>query len=52
MVFALSRRVVVLHRGELLCDGPPDHVRADARVREVYLGQEVEAAAPSAGRAP
>jgi branched-chain amino acid transport system ATP-binding protein len=42
VVFSLSDRVLVLHRGEVLCDGPPDHVRADARVREVYLGQEVE----------
>jgi len=45
VVFALSARVVVLHRGELLCDGPPERVRADARVREVYLGHEVEAEA-------
>jgi len=44
VVFALSARVVVLHRGELLCDGPPERVRADARVREVYLGHEVAAA--------
>ncbi len=45
VVFSLSDRVVVLHRGEVLCDGPPDHVRGDPRVREVYLGQEVEAVA-------
>ena len=45
VVFSLSERVVVLHKGEVLCDGTPDHVRGDARVREVYLGQEVEAAA-------
>lgn len=42
VVFSLSDRVVVLHRGEVLCDGTPDHVRADAKVQEVYLGQEVE----------
>jgi branched-chain amino acid transport system ATP-binding protein len=48
VVFSLSHRVVVLHRGELLCDGAPQAVRADARVREVYLGQEV---AGEAGRA-
>jgi branched-chain amino acid transport system ATP-binding protein len=41
VVFSLSQRVVVLHRGELLCDGPPGRVRGDARVREVYLGDEV-----------
>jgi branched-chain amino acid transport system ATP-binding protein len=49
VVFSLSERVVVLHRGELLCDGTPDVVRADEKVREVYLGREVEpGAAPEA----
>jgi branched-chain amino acid transport system ATP-binding protein len=43
VVFSLSDRVLVLHRGEVLCDGAPDAVRADAKVREVYLGQEIEA---------
>ncbi len=53
VVFALSRRVVVLHRGELLCDGAPERVRADPRVREVYLGDEVsDLAEASAGRTP
>ena len=41
VVFSLSDRVVVLHRGEVLCDGPPEAVRGDPRVREVYLGTEV-----------
>jgi branched-chain amino acid transport system ATP-binding protein len=41
VVFSLSERVIVLHRGELLCDGPPERVRNDERVREVYLGHEV-----------
>jgi branched-chain amino acid transport system ATP-binding protein len=51
VVFSLSDRVVVLHRGELLCDGAPERVRGDARVREVYLGDEVaEGAAEAAGR--
>jgi branched-chain amino acid transport system ATP-binding protein len=35
------RAVVVLHRGEILCDGAPDKVRNDPRVKEVYLGDEV-----------
>jgi branched-chain amino acid transport system ATP-binding protein len=48
VVFSLSDRVVVLHRGEVLCDGPPDRVRADAKVREVYLGQELHAERPGA----
>jgi branched-chain amino acid transport system ATP-binding protein len=48
VVFSLSDRVVVLHRGDVLCDGTRDAVRADPRVREVYLGDEV---APLAGAA-
>ncbi len=41
VVFSLSERVVVLHRGEILCDGTAEKVRQDARVKEVYLGDEV-----------
>jgi len=41
VVFSLSERIIVLHRGEILCDGTPESVRADAKVREVYLGDEV-----------
>ena len=37
-VFGHAHRVLVLHRGQLIADGPPDAVRADARVQEVYLG--------------
>lgn len=41
VVFSLSERIIVLHRGEILCDGTPGEVRADAKVREVYLGEDV-----------
>jgi len=41
VVFSLSERIIVLHRGEILCDGTPEAVRADAKVREVYLGDDV-----------
>ena len=41
VVFSLSERIIVLHRGEILCDGAPDVVRADGKVREVYLGDDV-----------
>jgi branched-chain amino acid transport system ATP-binding protein len=51
VVFSLSARVVVLHRGEVLCDGPPDVVRSDAQVREVYLGNEVVDLLPAAPEA-
>jgi branched-chain amino acid transport system ATP-binding protein len=41
IVFSLSERVVVLHRGEILGDGPPDEIKNNAQVREVYLGDSV-----------
>ncbi|MHB1012913.1 MAG: ABC transporter ATP-binding protein [Desulfobacteria bacterium] len=41
VVFSLSERIIVLHRGEILCDGTPGQVRTDANVREVYLGDDV-----------
>ncbi len=41
VVFALSDRVVVLNHGEIIGDGPPDKIKSDPRVREVYLGEEM-----------
>jgi branched-chain amino acid transport system ATP-binding protein len=38
VVFSLADRITVLHYGEVLAEGTPDEVRADARVYEVYLG--------------
>jgi branched-chain amino acid transport system ATP-binding protein len=38
VVFGFATRVIVLHLGEVIAAGAPDQVRADARVREVYLG--------------
>jgi branched-chain amino acid transport system ATP-binding protein len=38
VVFEHADRVLVLDRGELIAAGNPDEVRADARVRQVYLG--------------
>jgi branched-chain amino acid transport system ATP-binding protein len=38
-VFARAQRVVVMDRGTLIADGPPDLVRADPLVQEVYLGR-------------
>jgi branched-chain amino acid transport system ATP-binding protein len=38
VVFSLADRITVLHHGEVLSEGPPDEVRADPRVYEVYLG--------------
>ncbi|MBL8703181.1 MAG: ABC transporter ATP-binding protein [Alphaproteobacteria bacterium] len=38
VVFAHADRIIVLNRGQLIAEGAPSAVRADARVREVYLG--------------
>ncbi len=41
VIHALKRiatRLAVLHFGAIICEGEPDAVLADARVREVYLG--------------
>jgi branched-chain amino acid transport system ATP-binding protein len=37
-VFGYADDVIVLVRGEIIASGSPDKVRANARVREVYLG--------------
>ena len=37
-VFGYASRVIVLHEGAVIAAGTPEAVRADARVREVYLG--------------
>ncbi|HMN70264.1 MAG TPA: ABC transporter ATP-binding protein [Rhodoblastus sp.] len=38
IVFAVSSRIAVMHRGEIIADGAPDAISRDARVQEVYLG--------------
>jgi branched-chain amino acid transport system ATP-binding protein len=38
VVFGVASRVIVMHLGEVIAEGSPEAVRADARVREVYLG--------------
>ena len=38
-VRSIARHVTVLHEGRVLVEGPFDAVQADARVREVYLGE-------------
>ena len=38
VVFAHADRIVVLNRGSLIAEGAPEEVRANAKVRQVYLG--------------
>jgi branched-chain amino acid transport system ATP-binding protein len=38
VVFRLAHKITVLHRGAVIADGPPEAVKADARVQEAYLG--------------
>ena len=39
LVFRFARRITVLVQGRVLCEGSPAEIGADARVREVYLGE-------------
>jgi branched-chain amino acid transport system ATP-binding protein len=39
LVFRLARQITVLVQGRILVEGPPEAIAADARVRDVYLGE-------------
>ena len=39
LVFRLAKRITVMVQGSILVEGPPEQIAADARVREVYLGE-------------
>jgi branched-chain amino acid transport system ATP-binding protein len=39
VVFEHADRILVLNRGSLIAEGPPDEVRANREVRAIYLGE-------------
>jgi branched-chain amino acid transport system ATP-binding protein len=41
VVFKYSDRVVVMHEGRFLADGPPDAIRGNADVAKYLLGTDV-----------
>jgi branched-chain amino acid transport system ATP-binding protein len=38
VVFNHADRIIVLNRGELVAEGPPEEVQTNAKVKEIYLG--------------
>lgn len=41
IVFSLSDRIVVLHRGQILAEGRPEEIKQNEDVQKVYLGEEI-----------
>lgn len=39
LVFRFAQRITVLVQGEVLCEGTPEEIAGDRRVRQVYLGE-------------
>ncbi|MEM2302055.1 MAG: ABC transporter ATP-binding protein [Sulfolobales archaeon] len=39
VVFNISKRIIVMNRGEVLAEGSPNDIAEDKRVREIYLGE-------------
>lgn len=39
-VFGVADRIIVLHQGKVVADGLPAEIRADTRVKEIYMGIE------------
>jgi len=39
LVFRFAQRITVLVQGEVLCEGTPQEIATDPRVRQVYLGE-------------
>jgi len=42
VIMGLCNRVIVLHHGEKICEGTPEHVCSDDNVVKVYLGKKFQ----------
>lgn len=40
VVFEVAERIIVLHYGQIIADGPPESIQNDQMVREIYMGAE------------
>jgi branched-chain amino acid transport system ATP-binding protein len=40
LVFNLADRILVLYYGKLIAEGRPEEIKANPRVKEIYLGDE------------
>lgn len=43
LVFGVAERIIVMHQGRIITDGSVDEIRADAQVRDIYMGGEESA---------
>ncbi|UCD80594.1 MAG: ABC transporter ATP-binding protein [Desulfobacterales bacterium] len=39
VVFSISERILVLHQGQIICEGKPEEVRSNLDVQRAYLGE-------------
>jgi lipopolysaccharide export system ATP-binding protein len=48
----ITDRSYVIHKGQVLCDGPPDVVLSNPKARELYFGSNMDVDRPAAPPAP
>ena len=41
VVFSLADKITFMHYGQVVCEGPPEEIKANQDVKEIYLGGEV-----------